>query len=85
MKARRLGLGWSRQMLATRAGASLWTLKHFERTGQISLETLIKVAVVLDEVRGLEGLFAARPERPASLSDLEKLHPPVRKRGRTLM
>jgi hypothetical protein len=84
MKARRLGFGWSREMLAARAGASPWTLKHFELTGQIALETLVKVAVVLDDVRGLEGLFAARPEMPRTLADLEKLHTPVRKRGRTL-
>jgi hypothetical protein len=84
MKARRLGLGWSREMLATRAGVSPWTLKHFELTGQIALKTLVKVAVVLDDVRGLEGLFATRPGMPASLAELEKLHPLVRKRGRTL-
>jgi hypothetical protein len=84
MKARRLGLGWSRDLLAARAGVSPWTLKHFELTGQIALETLVKVAVVLDDVRGLEGLFAARAEMPASMAELEKLHPPVRKRGRTL-
>jgi hypothetical protein len=85
MKARRLGLGWSREMLATRAGVSPWTLKHFELTGQIALETLVKVAVVLDDVRGLEGLFATRPGMPGSLAELEKLHPRVRKRGRTLV
>ncbi len=84
MKARRLGLGWSRNTLAARAGASPWTLKHFELTGQIALETLVKVAVVLDDVQALEGLFAARPKMPASLADLEKLHPLVRQRGRTL-
>jgi transcriptional regulator with XRE-family HTH domain len=84
MKAKRLRLGWSREMLATRAGVSPWTLKHFELTGQISLETLVKMAVVLGEIRGLEGLFAAMPEMPASLAELEKLHQPERKRGRTL-
>jgi hypothetical protein len=72
-------------MLATRAGVSRWTLKHFELTGQIALETLVKVAVVLDDIRGLEGLFATSHEMPSSLADLEKLHPPVRKRGRTLV
>jgi transcriptional regulator with XRE-family HTH domain len=84
MKARRLGLGWSRDTLAARAGVSPWTLKHFELTGQIALKTLVNLAVVLDDVRGLEGLFAARAEIPASMAELEKLHPPVRKRGRSL-
>jgi transcriptional regulator with XRE-family HTH domain len=85
MKARRLGLGWSRKMLATRAGVSPWTLKHFETSGQIGLETLVKIAVVLGNVRGFEGLFAADAGMPASIADLEKLHPPLRKRGRTLL
>jgi hypothetical protein len=84
MKARRLGLGWSRDTLAARAGVSPWTLKHFELTGQIALRTLVNLAVVLDDVRGLEGLFAARTGMPASMAELERLHPPVRKRGRTL-
>jgi hypothetical protein len=85
MKARRLGFGWSREMLATRAGVSPWTLKHFELTGQIALETLVKLAIVLDDIHGLEGLFTTRPGMPDSLAELEKLHAPVRKRGRTLV
>jgi len=84
MKARRLQLGWSRKMLAARSGTSQWTLKHFESTGQIALETLVKIAVVLDDIESFSGLFAARPEIPASMAELEKLHPPLRKRGRTL-
>jgi transcriptional regulator with XRE-family HTH domain len=83
-KARRLDLAWSRETLASRAGISRWTLKHFESTGQIALETLAKIAVVLDGVDGFAGLFAARPLAPSSIAELERLHPPPRKRGRTL-
>jgi hypothetical protein len=84
MKARRLQLGWSRKMLGVRSGTSQWTLKHFESTGQIALETLVKIAVVLNDTESFSGLFAARPEIPASLDELEKLHRPLRQRGRTL-
>ena len=84
MKARRLQVGWSRELLATRAGISQWTLKHFENKGQIALETLVKVAVVLGEIEAFTGLFAANPQTPATMAELEKLHPPARKRGRTL-
>jgi hypothetical protein len=84
MRTQRLRLGWSRETLAARAGTSLWTLKRFELTGRIALETLVRAAVVLDDVGGLEGLFAAKPGMPASLAELEKLNPPTRKRGRTL-
>jgi transcriptional regulator with XRE-family HTH domain len=84
MKARRLQIGWSRKTLAIRSGVSQWTLKHFEGTGQIALETLVKVAVVLNDSSSFSGLFAARSEPPASITELEKLHPPPRMRGRTL-
>ena len=84
MKARRLQLGWSREMLASRAGISQWTLKHFESTGQIALETLIKVAVVVDAADGFAVLFPANPPMPASMAELERLHPSPRRRGRTI-
>ncbi len=80
----RLRLGWSRKTLATRAGISPWTLKHFEKTGKLSLETLVKIAVVLDSAADLNRLFEAKEEKPSSLADLEKLQPQKRMRGRTL-
>jgi len=82
--ARRLQLGWSRETLARRAGVSQWTLKHFETSGQVSLETLVKIAVVLDEVGGLASLFSSRPRQPTSIAELERLNLPPRRRGRTL-
>jgi len=82
--ARRLQLGWSRETLARRAGISQWTLKHFETSGQVSLETLVKIAVVLDEVGGLASLFPLRPRQPTSIAELERLNLPPRRRGRTL-
>jgi transcriptional regulator with XRE-family HTH domain len=84
MKTRRLQIGWSRKTLAARSGVSQWTLKHFEGTGQIALETLVKVAVVLNDSDSFARLFAPRSEPPASMAELEKLHPAPRKRGRTL-
>jgi transcriptional regulator with XRE-family HTH domain len=84
LKARRLQEGWSRETLATRAGISQWTLKHFESSGQIALETLIKVALVLNEADGFAGLFPTRGRTPTTMAELEKLYPPARKRGRTL-
>lgn len=71
-------------MLAVRSGTSQWTLKHFEATGQIALETLVKIAVVLNDTDSFSRLFEATPDIPASLAELEKLHPPLRQRGRTL-
>jgi transcriptional regulator with XRE-family HTH domain len=83
-KARRLQLGWSRETLAARTGVNLWSIKRFENSGQVALESLVKLAVVLGNLRDFEGLFAIRPREPASMDELEKLHPPLRVRGRTL-
>ena len=84
LRARRLQLGWSRETLAARAGVNLWSLKRFENSGQINLESLVKLAIVPGNLREFEGLFATRPKEPASMDELEKLNPPPRVRGTTL-
>src|SRR5476649_2469706 len=84
LKQRRLQIGWSRKTLAARAGINPWSLKRFEVSGRIALESLVKMAVVLGNIRDLEVLFAPRPNEPTTLSELEKLHPPARVRGITL-
>jgi transcriptional regulator with XRE-family HTH domain len=84
LKARRLQLGWSRETLATRAGVNPWSLKRFEVSGQISLESLVKLAVVAGNFADFENLFAARRKQPASMDELEKLNPRSRVRGTTL-
>ena len=82
VQLRRLQLGWSRENLGRRSGVSAWTLKAFERNGQISLGTLIKLAIALDETQGLLELFPARAPIPSTMRELERLHQPIRKRGR---
>ncbi len=47
-KARRLSRNLSQQGLATRSGVSWGTLKRFEHTGLIALDSLLKLALVLD-------------------------------------
>ena len=46
-KTRRKQLKLSQQELSTRADVSLGSLKRFETTGKISLESLLKLAFVL--------------------------------------
>jgi transcriptional regulator with XRE-family HTH domain len=84
LRARRLQLGWSRKTLATRTGVNPWSLKRFEVSGQIALEGLVKLSIVLGTVGDFEDLFAARPGEPASMDELERLNPPIRVRGTTL-
>jgi len=47
-KERRLTIGYTQQALAERSGVSLGSLKRFEGSGQISLESLLQLALVLE-------------------------------------
>lgn len=46
--------------LSARAGISLAALKKFEQTGEISFVSLLKIAVVLDELEAFDSIFARR-------------------------
>lgn len=69
LKERRLALGWSRATLAERAAVSAETLRAFERSGQISLPRLARLAVALGAEGELERLFSA-PPRVQTLDEL---------------
>ena len=84
LQTRRLQLGWSRKTLDSRAGVNPWSLKRLEVSGRGSVEAIVRIAVVLGIGGDLEALFTARSEIPATLAELERLHPTPRKRGRTL-
>ncbi len=43
--------------LAARSGVSLGSLKRFEQSGEISLQSLTKIAIALDVEGELENLF----------------------------
>lgn len=80
VKALRLDRGWTQQEIAERAGLTLATYRRFERTGRISLERLLKLAVILDARAGFDQLFIRAPAR--SLADLEqRAERRTRKRG----
>ena len=51
----------SQEKLSEKSGVSLGSLKRFERTGQISLLSLTKLAVALGMQQELERLFAEVP------------------------
>jgi transcriptional regulator with XRE-family HTH domain len=78
----RLERGWTQEEIAARAGIALATYRAFERTGQISLERLMQLVVILDAQPGLKHLFALPPAR--SLDELERRETLTsRKRGRS--
>lgn len=47
----------TQKQLAARSGVSLGSLKKFEQSGEISLQSLKKIAIALDMENELEGLF----------------------------
>ena len=56
-KAARKYMKLTQQQLSDKSGASLGSLKRFERTGEISLSSLLKIALVLDSLKEFERLF----------------------------
>lgn len=49
----------SQKELAERAGVSLGSIKRFEQTGEISLQSLTKIAIALRAEDELESLFTS--------------------------
>lgn len=47
----------TQKRLAVRSGVSLGSLKRFEQSGEISLQSLTKIAIALDVENELEDLF----------------------------
>jgi transcriptional regulator with XRE-family HTH domain len=78
---KRLSLNFSQQTLSDRSGVSLGVLKKFEQTGKISLESLLKIALVLGALEEFKDLFKqTKLEHLTSLDELIKRK--KRKRGR---
>lgn len=51
----------SQKSLALRSGVSIGSLKRFEQTGEISLQSLTKIAIALEVEGELEELFSKVP------------------------
>lgn len=70
MKQLRLARDWKQETLATRAGVALASLRRFERTGQISLKSLLRLAFALGRLEDFVSVFQ-QPEA-TSIRELEK-------------
>jgi transcriptional regulator with XRE-family HTH domain len=80
-QTRRLSINWSQQTLSDRSGVSFGVIKKFERVGKISVESLIKIALVLDAFEDFKKLFQLKSEEKLRSLD-ELFEPKKRKRGR---
>lgn len=80
-RAKRLALNLSQKTLSEKSGVSYGVLKKFEVTGQISLESLLKLALSIGSIRDFDHIFIPpKPEKALSLDEL--MQDDQRKRGR---
>lgn len=81
-RARRLQMELTQAGLAERSGVALPTLRKFERTGLISLESFLKLHMVLG---GLEAILKATQIQDTPFTSIDEVlaadSKPIRKRG----
>lgn len=77
-KDRRLALNLSRKTLAERSGVTEASLKRFELTGDISMDSLLRLALAMECLSDFETLFPGYQ----SFQSLDEISKPVRRRGR---
>ena len=70
MKAKRLRMGLTQAGLATRAGVTLPTLRKFEQKGLISLESFLKLLMVLDSLQSIVESLSPKEEAFASIDEV---------------
>jgi transcriptional regulator with XRE-family HTH domain len=75
-KEERLRLGWRLQDLAERSGVKLGTLKHFEKTGEISFERFLMILSSMGRTLEVQSLLL-----PPEIQTISELDRPKRKRG----
>lgn len=82
-RARRLQMELTQEGLAQRSGVPLPTLRKFEQKGAISLESFLKLQMVLG---GLEDILKATQIKEAEFSSIDEVlvagRAPTRKRGK---
>jgi transcriptional regulator with XRE-family HTH domain len=78
VRQRRLEANLTQEGLARRANVSFGTLKHFEKTGDASIETLLAIAFALNAESEFDALFPPMPYK--TIDDLIERKP--RQRGR---
>ena len=59
-RARRKEVKLSQAELAARSGVSLWSVKRFEGSGEISLSALLRIAFILGYEDDFDMLFARK-------------------------
>lgn len=68
LKKLRLQQNWTQEILASRSGVNLHTLRRFEHSGQISFERLLSLAFTLGVISDCDTLFL--PKMPNTMKAL---------------
>ena len=71
-KQRRTSMGYTQTECSARSGVSLGSLKRFERTGQIALESLLKLVFVLECLGDFSSVCDDIEDMPKSMDDVLK-------------
>ena len=79
-KQKRLSLNLTQEGLSNKSGVSLGSIKRFESSGEISFESLLKVALVLNCLDDFKNIANEKNEQYESMEDLLKVKP-IKKRG----
>ena len=79
-KQKRLSLNLTQEGLSNKSAVSLGSIKRFETTGQISFESLLKLAFVLDCLDDFKNIANKKDEQYEKMDDLLKIKP-SKKRG----
>lgn len=82
VKMRRLELNLTQNGLSARADVNIATYRKFERTGEISLRNLVKIALALNSIDEFQLLFGQKQYQ--SINDLLNNEATQRKRGKKL-
>ncbi len=82
VREQRLGMNLTQEGLAKRSGVALPTLRKFEQKGSISLESFLKILMVLGGLEELLKASQASPTSFASIDEVLNMNKTTRQRGR---
>ena len=79
-KQKRLSLNLTQEGLSNKSGVSLGSVKRFESSGEISFESLLKIALILNCLDDFKNIANKKDEQYDSMEDLLK-QKTIKKRG----
>ena len=81
-KQKRLSMDLTQSGLSTRSGVSLGSVKRFESNGKISLESLLKISLVLECLDDFDNIANIKEKKIDSIKRLLSIKEmPIKKRG----